>query len=239
MCCPLQPDLGTILDCAVCWEGYDSDAHCPRQLICGHSLCDACIRELPWSALRGVELPFLITCPWCMCWSPRIIWDGTLKYPSKNFSLMWLVESYRPQTHTQAPVQRRHRHAASYPNLQTMEGPCENHQRRLLVMPRGRGTERDSFVVRTFRDVRLFATVARSACSWLAKKCSLLIVAGILCVMLLVQVGLLPIGVIIVLSTIVVLIFVGIVMTSMTLLIILPAAILFEIAGTVLRLLIT
>lgn len=106
-------------------------------------------------------------------------------------------------------------------------------------MPRGRGTERDSFVVRTFRDVRLFATVARSACSWLAKKCSLLIVAGILCVMLLVQVGLLPIGVIIVLSTIIVLIFVGVVMTSMTLLIILPAAILFEIAGTVLRLLIT
>ncbi|GAQ88181.1 RING/U-box superfamily protein [Klebsormidium nitens] len=236
---PGTADLGTILDCAVCWEAYDSDGHCPRQLICGHSLCDACIRELPWATLRGVELPFLITCPWCMCWSPRVIWEGALKYPSKNFSLMWLVESYRPQTSPNPPV-RRLRHA-SFPNLQALEVPSDSdHQRRLLLLPRGtRGVERESVLTRVVRDAWFLAVATRSACSWLARKFSLLVVAGILCIMLMLQVGLLPIGVFIVISTMMALIFVGFAVMTMTLLFVLPTAIVLEIGGNVLRRLVT
>lgn len=35
------------MECPVCMEAYDSTAHVPLVLQCGHTLCAACVRSLP------------------------------------------------------------------------------------------------------------------------------------------------------------------------------------------------
>jgi len=44
---PLKEQLLTKLQCPICFEQYDLQAHLPRLLHGGHTLCFACIRTLP------------------------------------------------------------------------------------------------------------------------------------------------------------------------------------------------
>ncbi|KAH7416469.1 hypothetical protein KP509_14G092900 [Ceratopteris richardii] len=88
-----------VLECPVCWEGFNSGSQLPYVLWCGHSLCKSCLLGLQWATVKlpilPVQLPLLIACPWCQFLSCRLVWRGKLKYPSKNFFLLWLVESVR------------------------------------------------------------------------------------------------------------------------------------------------
>lgn len=87
------------LECPVCWEGFNSSSQLPYVLWCGHSLCRSCLLGLQWATVKlpvvPVQLPLLIACPWCQFLSCRLVWRGKLKYPCKNFFLLWLVESVR------------------------------------------------------------------------------------------------------------------------------------------------
>lgn len=87
------------LECPVCWEGFNSSSHLPYVLWCGHSLCKSCLLGLQWATVKlpvvPVQLPLFVSCPWCQFLSCRLVWKGKLKYPCKNFFLLWLVESVR------------------------------------------------------------------------------------------------------------------------------------------------
>ncbi|KAI3686537.1 hypothetical protein L1987_80216 [Smallanthus sonchifolius] len=40
-----------------------------------------------------IQLPFFVSCPWCNLLSFRLIYKGNLKFPKKNYFLLWMVES--------------------------------------------------------------------------------------------------------------------------------------------------
>ncbi|XP_047323538.1 uncharacterized protein LOC124927211 [Impatiens glandulifera] len=85
------------LECPICWESFNIVENVPYILWCGHTLCKNCILGLQLAIVKlptlPVQLPFFISCPWCNCLSPRLIYKGNLKFPSKNFFLLWMVES--------------------------------------------------------------------------------------------------------------------------------------------------
>ncbi|PWA36833.1 hypothetical protein CTI12_AA596140 [Artemisia annua] len=55
------------------------------------------LKALRWAVVKvpplPIQLPLLISCPWCNLLSPRLVIKGNLKYPSKNYFLLWMVES--------------------------------------------------------------------------------------------------------------------------------------------------
>ena len=46
--------------CCICQENYNDREHCPRQLQCGHSICDICLRKLIGSCSQDSK-----RCPEC------------------------------------------------------------------------------------------------------------------------------------------------------------------------------
>ncbi|GAB4860819.1 hypothetical protein Ancab_035981 [Ancistrocladus abbreviatus] len=85
------------LECPVCWESFNLVENVPYALWCGHTLCKQCVLGLPWAALKfpslPVNLPFFISCPWCNLLCFRLFYKGTLRFPRKNYFLLWMVES--------------------------------------------------------------------------------------------------------------------------------------------------
>ncbi|KAG0559321.1 hypothetical protein KC19_10G096500 [Ceratodon purpureus] len=85
------------LECPVCWESFDERENTPYVLWCGHSLCKTCVLNLEWATVKlsglPLQLPLFISCPWCQFLTFRFKWKGQLKYPCKNFFLLWVVES--------------------------------------------------------------------------------------------------------------------------------------------------
>lgn len=86
------------LDCPICFESFNIVENVPYVLWCGHTLCQNCVFSLRPPVLvtlsgRDVSLPFLVSCPWCQLLSFRVVYDGVLKFPKKNFFLLWMVES--------------------------------------------------------------------------------------------------------------------------------------------------
>lgn len=85
------------LECPVCWESFDDGDSTPYILWCGHSLCKSCVLSLGWATMKffglPLHLPLFICCPWCQFLTPRFKWKGQLRYPCKNFFLLWVVES--------------------------------------------------------------------------------------------------------------------------------------------------
>lgn len=69
----------------------------PYVLWCGHTLCKNCVLGLQTASLnfpsKQIKVPFLISCPWCQLLSFRVVCGGNLKFPRKNFFLLWMVES--------------------------------------------------------------------------------------------------------------------------------------------------
>ncbi|MCL7040002.1 hypothetical protein MKW94_026942 [Papaver nudicaule] len=86
-----------LLECPICWESFNLVENIPYILWCGHTLCETCILSLQWAAVRfpslPIQLPLVVSCPWCQLLSFRVIWKGKLRFPSKNFLLLWLVEN--------------------------------------------------------------------------------------------------------------------------------------------------
>lgn len=86
------------LECPICWESFNIVENVPYVLWCGHSLCKNCVLGLQGSVLklatRQIRIPIFISCPWCHQLSLRVVYKGNLKFPSKNFFLLWMVESF-------------------------------------------------------------------------------------------------------------------------------------------------
>ncbi|KAJ7943380.1 RING finger protein [Quillaja saponaria] len=85
------------LECPICWESFNIVENVPYVLWCGHTLCKNCILGLQWAILKistqQIKIPFVISCPWCHLLSFRLVYRGNLKFPRKNFFLLWMVES--------------------------------------------------------------------------------------------------------------------------------------------------
>ncbi|XP_057948757.1 uncharacterized protein LOC131144247 isoform X1 [Malania oleifera] len=85
------------LECPICCESFNIVENVPYVLWCGHTLCKNCVLGLQWAIVKlptqKIQIPFLISCPWCHFLSPRLVYKGVLKFPRKNFFLLWLVES--------------------------------------------------------------------------------------------------------------------------------------------------
>ncbi|KAG9439749.1 hypothetical protein H6P81_019914 [Aristolochia fimbriata] len=95
------------LECPICWESFNIVENVPYVLWCGHTLCKNCVLGLQWAVVKfptlPVQLPLFISCPWCHLLSFRLVYKGNLKFPRKNFFLLWMVESMngdRVQSHT-------------------------------------------------------------------------------------------------------------------------------------------
>ncbi|CAN8265922.1 unnamed protein product [Cochlearia groenlandica] len=114
------------LECPICWESFNIVENVPYVLWCGHTMCKNCILGLQWAIVKlpthPVQLPLFISCPWCNLLSFRLVFRGTLRFPRKNYFVLWMVErmngerrnsSGRDQTdvnndHTREP--RSHHH---------------------------------------------------------------------------------------------------------------------------------
>lgn len=85
------------LECPICWESFNIVENVPYVLWCGHTLCKNCILGLQWAVVKfptlPVQLPLFISCPWCNLLSLRLVYKGNLKFPRKNYFLLWMVES--------------------------------------------------------------------------------------------------------------------------------------------------
>lgn len=85
------------LECPICWESFNIVENVPYVLWCGHTLCKNCILGLQCAMVKlptlPLQLPLFISCPWCNVLSPRVVIRGNLKFPRKNFFLLWMVES--------------------------------------------------------------------------------------------------------------------------------------------------
>lgn len=84
------------LECPVCWESFNIVENVPYVLWCGHTLCKNCILGLQWATVKfptlPVQLPLFISCPWCNLLSFRLVYRGNLRFPRKNYFLLWMVE---------------------------------------------------------------------------------------------------------------------------------------------------
>ncbi|KAL0664567.1 hypothetical protein Bca4012_101405 [Brassica carinata] len=85
------------LDCPICFESFNIVENVPYVLWCGHTLCQNCVFALQPAVLRlstqDIKVPFFVSCPWCQLLSVRVVYNGVLKFPKKNFFLLWMVES--------------------------------------------------------------------------------------------------------------------------------------------------
>lgn len=85
------------LDCPICFESFNIVENVPYVLWCGHTLCQNCVFALQPAVLRlssqDIKVPFFVSCPWCQLLSLRVVYNGVLKFPKKNFFLLWMVES--------------------------------------------------------------------------------------------------------------------------------------------------
>ncbi|OVA12140.1 zinc finger protein [Macleaya cordata] len=85
------------LECPICWESFNIVENVPYVLWCGHTLCKNCVLGLQWAVVKfpalPIQLPLFISCPWCHMLSFRWVYKGNLKFPRKNFFLLWMVES--------------------------------------------------------------------------------------------------------------------------------------------------
>ncbi|WOL01709.1 hypothetical protein Cni_G10426 [Canna indica] len=84
------------LDCPICWESFNIVENVPYVLWCGHTLCKNCVLGLQSATVKlptiPIRLPLFISCPWCNVLSFRVIYKGSLRFPRKNYFLLWMVE---------------------------------------------------------------------------------------------------------------------------------------------------
>ncbi|CAF2182006.1 unnamed protein product [Brassica napus] len=86
------------LECPICWEPFNVFENVPYVLWCGHTICKDCLLALHRAVVIKssgfpFHLPFFVTCPWCNMLSLRLVRNGAIKFPSKNYYLIWMVET--------------------------------------------------------------------------------------------------------------------------------------------------
>ncbi|KAF5748952.1 hypothetical protein HS088_TW04G00913 [Tripterygium wilfordii] len=85
------------LECPICCESFNICENVPYVLWCGHTLCKNCIFGLQWAVVKfptlPIQLPLFISCPWCNVLCFRLVYKGNLRFPRKNYFLLWMVES--------------------------------------------------------------------------------------------------------------------------------------------------
>ncbi|KAE8678384.1 TATA-binding protein-associated factor 2N-like [Hibiscus syriacus] len=85
------------LDCPICWESFNIVENVPYVLWCGHTLCKNCVMGLQPTVLKlhtqQIKIPVFISCPWYQLLSLRLVCKGILKFPRKNFFILWMIES--------------------------------------------------------------------------------------------------------------------------------------------------
>lgn len=101
VCSNASKDEG--LECPICWESFNIVENVPYVLWCGHTLCKNCVLGLQWAVMKfptqQIRIPFFVSCPWCHLLSFRFIYKGNMKFPRKNFFLLWMVESLNGDRH--------------------------------------------------------------------------------------------------------------------------------------------
>ncbi|XP_051146293.1 uncharacterized protein LOC127261905 [Andrographis paniculata] len=127
------------LECPICWESFNIVENIPYVLWCGHTLCKNCILGLQRPTLKlsfqHVQVPFFVSCPWCNLLTFRLIYKGNLRLPSKNFFLLWMVESRNGDRMQSAPPYTRDRHQICSPRCTSVLGnsSCNNTTNRRLL----------------------------------------------------------------------------------------------------------
>lgn len=85
------------LECPICCESFNIVENVPYVLWCGHTLCKNCVLGLQLAVYKfsnqKIQIPFFISCPWCHLLTLRLVYKGNLKFPCKNYFLLWMVES--------------------------------------------------------------------------------------------------------------------------------------------------
>ncbi|KAK4777079.1 hypothetical protein SAY86_005767 [Trapa natans] len=85
------------LECPICWELFNVVENVPYVLWCGHTLCKNCIIGLQWAVVKfptlPIQFPLFISCPWCNHLSFRLVYKGNIRFPRKNYFLLWMVEN--------------------------------------------------------------------------------------------------------------------------------------------------
>lgn len=124
------------LECPICWESFNIVENVPYVLWCGHTLCKNCILGLQWAVVKfptlPVQLPLFIACPWCNLLSFRLVYKGNLKFPRKNYFLLWMVESLngdRTKSHSNCCEDRQPTWSPSINSTQGNQATRDNHRR--------------------------------------------------------------------------------------------------------------
>jgi len=120
------------MECPICWESFNMVENVPYVLWCGHTLCKNCVMGLQWAVVNfpnlPIQLPLFIACPWCHLLSFRLVYKGILKFPRKNFFLLWMIESMNGER-----VQSCSSDCTYRQSVQASNGNLGTHQRLISV----------------------------------------------------------------------------------------------------------
>ncbi|KAK4799495.1 hypothetical protein SAY86_024860 [Trapa natans] len=124
------------LECPICWELFNVVENVPYVLWCGHTLCKNCIIGLQWAVVKfptlPIQLPLCISCPWCNLLSFRLVYKGNLRFPRKNYFLLWMVENMNgDRGKSLSSIRENHQPACSSgSNLALGSQPSQTNSRR-------------------------------------------------------------------------------------------------------------
>uniref|UniRef100_A0A1J3GW42 RING-type domain-containing protein n=1 Tax=Noccaea caerulescens TaxID=107243 RepID=A0A1J3GW42_NOCCA len=123
------------LECPICFESFNIVENVPYVLWCGHTMCKNCILGLQWAIVKlpthPVQLPLFISCPWCNLLSFRLVFRGTLRFPRKNYFVLWMVERMNGERRNSPG-----RDQTEGNNDSARESPCLHHRHhRTLLEP--------------------------------------------------------------------------------------------------------
>ncbi|XP_072989958.1 uncharacterized protein [Typha latifolia] len=118
------------LECPICWESFNIVENVPYVLWCGHTMCKNCILGLQWAVVKfptvPIQLPFFISCPWCNSLSFRFVYRGNVRFPSKNYFLLWMVEGMNGERAISRPSIRAEHHPVCPSGNSTALGNTRN-----------------------------------------------------------------------------------------------------------------
>lgn len=140
------------LECPICCESFNIVENVPYVLWCGHTLCQNCVLGLQWAVVKlpaqKIRLPFFVSCPWCNLFSFRLVYRGNLRFPRKNYFILWMVESLNGERARCAslahgddqPILSPRRSSLLSPRRSSLPGSSANnysHMRAQSTHPRG------------------------------------------------------------------------------------------------------
>jgi len=141
------------LDCPICWESFNLVENVPYVLWCGHTMCKNCILGLHWAVVKfpslPIQLPLFISCPWCNLLSFRLVYKGNLRFPRKNYFLLWMVESMNGERAKFHSTKHNEHHSSWHSSA----GPSSSHHhRRNAVIRAESSSARDTNFIRNIFD---------------------------------------------------------------------------------------